>query len=126
MKVLKKQKKQTNAKIDELKKQIADLYAKESKKEYDIIHISGLSSKKYTTYFDQFKIKPHPKTTEIDFSKVLNEISNIVISTRGLKKGDKIRMILSHPEWNKPISTKLITISGSYPTIHEYYYQKSY
>ena len=35
-----------------------------------------------------------------------------VINERGLQNGDKIRWILSHPSWNKPISSKLITING--------------
>ena len=99
--------------IKSFKRHISELYENELSKQYEIIHISGLSSKKFTTYFDQFKVDPYPQTTEIDFGKVLFEITNIAISKRGLKKGDKIRLILSHPEWNKPISTKLITISGS-------------
>ena len=107
--VLKKQ----NSKLEDLKRHISDLYTPSTTKQYDIIHISGRSSKKFTTYFDQFKVDPYPQTTEIDFGKVLFEITNMAISTRGLKNGDKIRLILSHPEWNKPLSTKLITISGS-------------
>ena len=105
--------KKKNSKLEDLKKQISDLYLASAEKQYDIIHISGKSSKKFTSYFDQFKVHPFPQTTEIDFGKVLFEITNMAISKRGLKNGDKIRLILSHPEWNKPISTKLITISGA-------------
>ena len=98
--------------IKSFKRHISELYENELSKQYEIIHISGKSSKKFTTYFDIFKVEPH-QSTEIDFGKVLLEIANRVINLRGLKDGDKIRWILSHPMWYKPISTKLITISGS-------------
>ena len=84
----------------------------EAPKQYEIIQIGEKSNKKFTTFFDIFKIEPH-QSTEIDFGKLLLEIANRVIKKRGLKDGDKIRWILSHSSWNKPISTKLITISGS-------------
>ena len=98
--------------LESFKRHISEIYDNELSKQYEIIHISGKSSKKFTTYFDIFKVEPH-QSTEIDFGKVLLEIANRVINLRGLKYGDKIRWILSHPMWNKPISTKLITISGS-------------
>ena len=98
--------------IKSFKRHISELYENELSKQYEIIHISGKSSKKFTTYFDIFKVEPH-QSTEIDFGKVLLEIANRVINLRGLKDGDKIRWILSHSSWNKPFSTKLITISGS-------------
>ena len=82
------------------------------KKQYEIIQIGEKSNKKFTTFYDKFKVDPL-ESTEIDFGKVLLEIGNIVIKKRGLINGDKIRWILSHPEWNKHFSTKLITISGS-------------
>ena len=98
--------------LESFKRHISELYETELSKQYEIIHIGGKSSKKFTTYFDIFKVEPH-QSTEIDFGKVLLEIANRVINLRGLTNGDKIRWILSHPMWNKPISTKLITISGS-------------
>ena len=98
--------------LESFKRQISEIYKIELSKQYEIIHIGGKSNKKFTTYFDIFKVEPH-QSTEIDFGKVLLEIANRVINLRGLKYGDKIRWILSHPKWNKPISTKLITISGS-------------
>ena len=84
----------------------------EEPKQYEIIQIGEKSNKKFTTFFDIFKVEPH-QSTEIDFGKLLLEIANRVIKKRGLKDGDKIRWILSHSLWNNPISTKLITISGS-------------
>ena len=35
----------------------------------------------------------------------------MTVEERGLKPGDKIRIIVSHPSWAKPFSTKLITIT---------------
>ena len=115
--------------IESFKKHISKLYKTELPKQYEIIKIGENSNNKFKSFFDIFKIVTHqttakdfgkvffeivpPQTTEIDLGKVLLEIANRVIYQRGLKDGDKIRWILSHTEWRKPISTKLITISGS-------------
>ena len=98
--------------IKSFKRNISELYKTELPKQYEIIKIGEKSNKKFKSFFDIFKIEPH-QSTEIDFGKVLLEIANRVIYQRVLKNGDKIRWILSHSSWNKPISTKLITISGS-------------
>ena len=98
--------------IKSFKRNISELYKTELPKQYEIIKIGEKSNKKFKSFFDIFKIEPH-QSTEIDFGKVLLEIANRVIYQRVLKDGDKIRWILSHSSWNKPISTKLITISGS-------------
>ena len=98
--------------IKSLKRKISDFYKKKLPKQYEIIKIGEKSSPKFNTFYDIFKIEPN-QSTEIDLGKVLLEIANRVIYQRVLKDGDKIRWILSHPSWNNPISTKLITISGS-------------
>ena len=98
-----------NDEIDSFRKRINELY---KSKQYEIVKIGESSSNKFKTFFDKFKIKPN-QSTEISVDKVLLEMANRVINERGLKDGDKIRWILSHPEWNKPISSKLITISGN-------------
>ena len=36
---------------------------------------------------------------------------DMTVEERGLKPGDKIRIIVSHPSWPNPFSTKLITIT---------------
>ena len=35
----------------------------------------------------------------------------MTVEARGLRPGDKIRVIVSHPSWPNPFSTKLITIT---------------
>ena len=35
----------------------------------------------------------------------------MTVEERGLKSGDKIRIMVSYPSWAKPFSTKLITIT---------------
>ena len=97
--------------IESFKKKISDFYKKKIPKQYEIVKIGEKSSPKFNTFYDIFKIEPN-QSTEIDFGKVLLEIANIVSFQRVLKDGDKIRWILSHPLWNYPISTKLITIRG--------------
>ena len=97
--------------IESFKKKISDFYKKKLPKQYEIIKIGEKSSPKFNTFYDIFKIEPH-QSTEIDLGKVLLEIANRVSFQRVLKDGDKIRWILSHPSWNNPISTKLITIRG--------------
>ena len=97
-----------NDEIESFKKRINKLY---KSKKYEIVKAGESSNKKFKTFFDKFKVEPN-QSTEISVVKVLLEMANIVINDRGLKDGDKIRWILSHPSWNKPISSKLITISG--------------
>ena len=72
-----------------------ELNKTELTKQYEIIQIGEKSNKKFTTFFDIFKVEPH-QSTEIDFGTLLLEIANRVIKKRGLKDGDKIRWILSH------------------------------
>ena len=96
------------------KRRINELYKKHAneRKQYEIIKIGENSSKKFKSFFDKYKVK-YNQPTEIDIEKVLLEIANRVIYQRGLKDGDKIRWILRHTKWNKPLSTKLMTIKGS-------------
>ena len=84
--------------IKSFKRYISELY--KTPKQYEIIKIGEKSNNKFKSFFDIFKIEPH-QSTEIDFGKVLLEIANRVINLRGLKDGDKIRWILSHPMWDK-------------------------
>ena len=67
------------------------------------------SNAKFTTYFDSYTIKVNRYPVEpLD---VFRRAIDTTISERGLVTGDKIRLIVSHPAWAKPFSTKLLTIT---------------
>ena len=103
-----------NEEIYSFKKLMNEIEQKETKpkiKQCEIENIGEISNKKFKTFFDKFRVEPN-QSTEISVVKILMEMANKVINKRGLKDGDKIRWIISHPSWNKPISSKLITIKG--------------
>ena len=99
-----------NEEIYSFKKLLEKIEGKDIK-QYEIKNIGEISNKKFKTFFDKFRVEPN-QSTEISVDKILMEMANKVINKRGLKNGDKIRWIISHPSWNKPISSKLITIKG--------------
>ena len=63
---------------------------------------------KFTTYFDTYKIYIYGR---VDPVTVFKKALDLTVEDRRLKPGDKIRVIVSHPSWAKPFSTKLITIT---------------
>ena len=74
------------------------------------------SSKKFSTYFDKYRIEMKENVSTIDIMKVFLETLNKAIEERGLVNGDKIRLVLNHPQWSKPFSTKFMAISGELPS----------
>ena len=94
--------------IDSFKNRINKLY---KIKKYVIQNTGETFNKKFKTSFDKFSVEPN-ESTDISVDKILMEMAENVIEKRALENGDKIRWILSHPSWNKPISSKLITIKG--------------
>ena len=101
-------------KVERLKKQIENLW--ENVEDYEIVKIFSKSNKKFQSFFDTFKVKIINPRAIIDIDILLLEIGLKVIKERGLQNGDKIRWILTHPSWQKPVSTKLITITGDLDT----------
>ena len=97
-------------KVERLKKQIENLW--ENVEDYEIIKIFSKSNKKFNSWSDTFKVKIINPRAIIDIDILLLEIGLRVIKERGLQNGDKIRWILNHVSWQKPVSTKLITITG--------------
>ena len=77
---------------------------------FEVTKIRSNSNAKFTTYFDTYTVKiNYPPVDAVD---VFRKALNMTISERSLVVGDKIRLIVSHPSWLKPFSTKLITITA--------------
>ena len=76
----------------------------------EVIRVGSNSNAKFTTYFDSYTIKVN--RYPIDPVNVFQKTIDITINERGLVTGDKIRLIVSHPTWAKPFSTKLLTITN--------------
>ena len=64
---------------------------------------------KFTTYFDTYKTYVYSR---VDLVAVFKKALDLTVKKRKLVPGDKIRVIVSHPSWAKPFSTKLITITN--------------
>ena len=77
---------------------------------FEVIRVGSNSNPKFTTYFDSYTIKVN--RYPIDPVNVFQKTIDITINERGLVMGDKIRLIVSHPTWAKPFSTKLLTITN--------------
>ena len=91
--------------------------AEKRKPPFEIIKVGSSSTKNYTSYFDSYTIKINKYP--IDPVKAFQEAINITINERGLVKGDKIRLIISHPTWAYPFSKKLITITKNKDFMYE-------
>ena len=76
---------------------------------FEVVKVGANANAKFTTYFDSYTIKVNRYPVEpLD---VFRRAIDTTISERGLVTGDKIRLIVSHPTWAKPFSTKLLTIT---------------
>ena len=76
---------------------------------FEVLRVGSNANAKFTTYFDSYAIKVNRYPVEpLD---VFRRAIDTTISERGLVTGDKIRLIVSHPTWAKPFSTKLLTIT---------------
>ena len=84
---------------------------------FEVIRVGSNSNAKFTTYFDSYNIKIN--RYPIDPVNVFQKAIDMTINERGLVTGDKIRLIVSHPTWVKPFSTKLLTITNDENFIYE-------
>ena len=75
---------------------------------FNVVKTYSNSNAKFTTYFDTYKIYVYGR---VDPVAVFKKALDLTVEDHKLKPGDKIRIIVSHPSWPKPFSTKLITIT---------------
>ena len=84
---------------------------------FEVIKVGSNSNAKFTKYFDSYTIKINKYP--IDPVNVFQKAIDITTNERGLVTGDKIRLIVSHPTWSKPFSTKLLTITNDRNFIYD-------
>ena len=75
---------------------------------FNVVKTYSNANAKFTTYFDTYKIYVYGR---VDPVAVFKKALDLTVEDRYLKPGDKIRIIVSHPSWAHPFSTKLITIT---------------
>ena len=75
---------------------------------FDIVKTYSNANAKFTTYFDAYKVNVYGR---VDPVVVLKKAIDMTVDARGLRPGDKIRLIVSHQSWTKLFSTKLATIT---------------
>ena len=76
---------------------------------FDIVKTYSNANAKFTTYFDTYKVNVYGR---VDPVVVFKKAIDMTIEARGLRPGDKIRLIVSPRSWTKPFSTKLVTITA--------------
>ena len=76
---------------------------------FKVVRTFTNANARFTTYFDTYKVYIYGPTDPV---AVFQKAINLTIEDRGLVQGDKIRIIVSHPSWAHPFSTKLITITN--------------
>ena len=74
---------------------------------FNVVKTYSNANAKFTTYFDTYKVYVYGR---VDPVAVFKKALDLTVEERRLKPGDKIRIIVSHPSWAKPFSTKLIMI----------------
>ena len=76
---------------------------------FELIKTGSNANVRFTTYFDSYRIKIN--SYPIDPTDVFKSAMEKTINTRGLVVNDRIRLIVSHPSWHKPFSTKLLKVT---------------
>ena len=104
-------------KKEERKRERERKKAEKRKPLFEVIKTGSNSNAKFTTYFDSYNIKINKYP--IDPVNVFQKALDMTTNERGLVMGDKIRLIVSHPAWAKPFSTKLIKITNNENFIYE-------
>ena len=75
---------------------------------FKVVRTFTNANARFTTYFDTYKVYVYGPTDPVS---VFQKAIDLTIDDRRLVQGDKIRIIVSHPSWAHPFSTKLITIT---------------
>ena len=75
---------------------------------FNVVRTYTNANARFTTYFDTYKVYLYDR---VDPVVVFKKALDLTVEERRLNPGDKIRIIVSHPSWPNPFSTKLITIT---------------
>ena len=75
---------------------------------FKVVKTFSNANAKFTMYFDTYKTYLYGCVEPVEVFKKALEMT---VEEHRLVSGDKIRVIVSHPSWSKPFSTKLITIT---------------
>ena len=75
---------------------------------FEVVRTFSNSNRKFTSYFDTYKVYVYGR---VDPVAVFKKALDLTVEERQLVPVDKIRVIVSHPSWTKPFSTKLIMVT---------------
>ena len=75
---------------------------------FNVVKTYSNANARFTTYFGTYKVYVYGR---VDPAVVFKKTLDLTVEERSLRPGDKIRIIVSHPSWAHPSSTKLITIT---------------
>ena len=76
---------------------------------FEVVRTFTNANARFTAYFDSYKVYVYGP---VDPVAVFQKVIDLTINYRRLVDGDKIRIIVSHPSWARPSSTKLISITN--------------
>ena len=95
-------------KIGKIRRQFRRKFERRKPPAFNVVKTYSNANAKFTTYFDTYKIYVYGR---VDPVTVFKKALNMTVEERYLKPGNKIRIIVLHPSWANPFSTKLITIT---------------
>ena len=95
-------------KFGKIRRQFRRKFERRKPPAFKVVKTYSNANAKFTTYFDTYKIYVYGR---VDPVTVFKKALDLTVEDRKLKPGGKIRIIVSHPSWAKPFSTKLITIT---------------
>ena len=95
-------------KLGQIRRRFRRKFKRRKPPAFNVVKTYSNANAKFTTYFDTYKIYVYGR---VDPVAVFKKALDLTVEERKLKPGDKIRIIVSHPTWAKPFSTKLITIT---------------
>ena len=95
----------------EAKKWNKEIRAEEKRRPpaFNVVRTYSNANARFTTYFDTYKVYVYDR---VDPVAVFKKALDMTVEERRLNPGDKIRIIVLHPSWAHPFSTKLITITN--------------
>ena len=71
-------------------------------------HISHRTNQRFRSYIDEYRVL----IEFVDLVSIFLRAFELAIEANGLVNGDRIRLIVNHPNWQNPLSTRILTING--------------
>lgn len=89
---------------------IGEEYVQERNPNFEIVETKSKLTKKFNAWKIDYKININPEVPLEQLEGILNELMDTIKRRTFARNGDKINLIVTHPQLHNPISTGLVTI----------------